>query len=152
MTTKRQFEFSEDTAAALDAIDAIAAGRGWCNVSPEVSADDVTVLAPSVFSLRAGYGAPVATYVTLAPKPAERRAGTLGVLHMQRRLGAQRIAELLDGERFAVRQDHNNRGLLLDVPLDTTSRVVLAVTLRLLAGLCDFERTGRWRMDVFERG
>ncbi len=151
MTSRHQLEFADDTAPAIAALDNLDDGRGWCNLTPEVSADDVAVLTPSVFSLRTKYGAPVASFVTSPPKRGERRPSSLGVLHTRGRLGKAKIAELLDGASFAVRQDHTQRGLLLDVPATTPSSEVLDAMCRLLGGLCDFERTGKWRMDVYER-
>lgn len=151
MTTKRQLEFTDDRTDALAALDSIVDGKGWCNVTPEVSADDVAVLTPSVFSLRAKHGAPVASYVPAPPRKGERRSGTLGILHTRGRLGRERIATMLDGAPFGLRQDHAQRGLLLEVPPETPSSTLLEVTCTVLGSLCDFERTGRWRMDVFER-
>jgi hypothetical protein len=151
MTTKHQLEFADETEGAIDALTSIAEGRGWCNLTPEVSADDVGVLTPSVFSLRTKQGAPVASFVTSPPKRGEPRPSSLGVLHTRGRLGAARIADLLAGASFAVRQDHTQRGLLLEVPADTAPPAILEAMRRLLTGLSDFEPTGRWRMDVFER-
>lgn len=151
MRTHRLLEFKEDTGPAVEAIGGIADGRGWCNLTPEVDANDVDVLTPSVFSLRVKQGAPVASLVTAPPRRGERRPGTLGILHTRGRLGRDRIAVLLDGEHFAVRQDHTQRGLLLEVPPDTPAARLLQVMCSALGLLCDYERTGAWRLDVFER-
>ena len=151
MTTHRLVEFGDDPAPAVSAIEGIRDGRGWCNLTPEVDAGDVDMLTPSVFSLRVKQGAPVASLVTAPPRRGERRPATLGILHTRGRLGRERIAQLLDGEPFAVRQDHTQRGLLLEVPPETGSARVLDVMRAALSVLCDYERTGRWRLDVFER-
>jgi hypothetical protein len=148
---KRVVEFSDDHTTALAAIEGIADGKGWCNLTPEVSADDVDVLSPSVFSLRTQRGAPIASYVTSPPKLGERSTGTLGVLHTRGRLGKERIAAMLDGAPFTLRQDHNQRGMLLEVPADTPATTILDVMCRVLVELCDYERTGRWRMELYER-
>lgn len=151
MTTHRLVEFADDATPAVTAIEGIADGRGWCNLTPEVDASDVDVLTPSVFSLRVKHGAPVASLVTSPPRKGERRPATLGVLHTRGRLGKARIDELLDGAAFAVRQDHTQRGLLLEVPPETPSSTLLDVMRSVLSVLCDYERTGKWRLDVYER-
>jgi hypothetical protein len=151
VTSHRLVEFGEDPAPAVAAIDDIADGRGWCNLTPEVDASDVEVLTPSVFSLRVKRGAPIASLVTSPPRKGERRPATLGVLHTRGRLGTERIDQLLGGAGFSVRQDHTQRGLLLEVPPGTPATTVLDVMRSVLSMLCDYERTGKWRLDVFER-
>jgi hypothetical protein len=151
MTARRTLEFRDDPAEAVAALDDVGAGRGWCNLTPEVAADDVEVLTVSVFSMKMKRGAPIATYVSSPARKGEPQPGTLGVLHTRGRLGKERISTLLDGAPFALRQDHTQRGLLLDVPAATESRTVLSVMCSLLTALCDYERTGTWRLDVFER-
>lgn len=151
MTTHRLLEFTDDADRAVAAIDQIADGRGWCNLTPEVDADDVEVLTPSVFSLRVKRGAPIASLVTSPPRKGERRPATLGILHTRGRLGKERIDTLLDGAGFVVRQDHNQRGLLLEVPPGTPPTTVLDVMRSALSRLCEYNQTGKWRLDVFER-
>ena len=151
MTVHRVVEFSDERAEAVAGLDAVAAGRGWCNVTPQIAADDVEVLSVNVFSLRVKRGAPVATYVTSPDKRGVQRSGTLGVLHTRGKLGRERIERLQDGAGFIVRQDHQQRGLLLEVPPGTSSDIILATMCALLDSLCDYERSGKWRMDVYER-
>lgn len=151
MTTKRTCEFVDDETAAVKELEGIGSGRGWCNLTPEVQADDVEVLAPSVFALRTRKGAPVATYVTSPPRRGQPQASTLGVLHTRGRLGSERIATLLEGVPLALRQDHQQRGLLFEVPPEISAHSVLAVMRHFLESLCDYDRTGRWRLEVYER-
>jgi hypothetical protein len=151
VTTRRQVDFTEELAEPLAALDAVAAGRGWCNLTPEIVADDVEVLSVNVFQLRAKRGAPVATFVTAPSRKGDPQPSTLGVLHTRGKLGMERIDRILDGAPFGVRQDHMQRGLLLEVPVETSSSLVLTSMRALLTALCDYEPTGRWRMDVFER-
>lgn len=151
MTTQRVIEFADDPTPAVAAIEGIADGRGWCNLTPEVDASEVDVLTPSVFSLRVKRGAPVASLVTSPPRKGERRPASLGVLHTRGRLGRARIDQLLGETRFAVRQDHTQRGLLLEVPPETSSSTVLDVMRSVLGALCDYDITGKWRLEVFER-
>lgn len=151
MTTKKTCEFDLDDAVAVEGIEAIAAGRGWCNLTPEVKADDVEVLAPSVFALRTRRGAPVATYVTSPPRRGTPQPSTLGVLHTRGRLGSERIAAILGGVPLSLRQDHQQRGLLFEVPPETSASSVLAVMRHFLESLCDYDRTGRWRLELYER-
>ncbi len=151
MTTRHAVEFTDDTRAALGAIDDVAEGRGWCNLTPEVHADDVEVLSPSVFALRTRQGAPVATLVTSPPRRGVPQPGTLGVLHTRGRLGKEFIAQLLEGVPLPLRQDHQQRGLLLEVPAALPSATLLSTMCHVLERLCDYERTGRWRLEVYER-
>jgi len=151
MTTQRLVQFRDDNLEALSAIDEVGDGRGWCNLSPEVTTEDVDVLSVNVLSLRVKKGAPVASFVTSPPKRGERRPSTLGVLHTRGRLGRERIAELLGGAAFQVKQDHQQRGLLFEVAPGEPAVVVLEAMRRLLEGLCDYERTGTWRLDVYHR-
>lgn len=152
MTTHHVVEFSDDPAPAVAALDGIADGRGWCNLTPEVEISDVEVLTPSVFTLRTKRGAPVASFVTSPPRKGERRPASLGVLHTRGRLGRARIEELFDGLGYSLRQDHTQRGLLVEVPPETPSSRMLDVMRSVLSVLCDYERTGRWRLDVYLRG
>ena len=151
MTSHRQLEFADEQAGAIEAIAGISGGRGWCNLTPEIDATDVEVLSVSVFSLRTKHGSPVATLVTSPPRKGVPRAGTLGVLHTRGRIGTQRIQSMLNGAAFPIRQDHTQRGLLLEVPGEAEPATVLGVMTSLLAGLCEYRRTGNWRLDVFER-
>jgi hypothetical protein len=151
VTTKHVVEYGDDAAEAVRAVASVGGGRGWCNLTPEISADDVEVLGVNVLSLRIKRGAPVATFVTSPARRGEARPSTLGVLHTRGRLGAARINEMLDGAPYVLRQDHNVRGLLLDVPADAPSDEVLVRMQTLLTALCDYDRTGKWRLEVFER-
>jgi hypothetical protein len=75
----------------------------------------------------------------------------LGVLHTRGRLGRERLATLLANTPFKVRQDHSQRGLLLDVPADTLATVILDAMCSLTTQLCDYELSGTWRLDLFVR-
>ena len=151
MTTRNSIEFTDDTDEATKAMDDVAAGRGWCNLTPEVHAEDVEVLSPSVFALRTRRGAPVASLVTSPLRRGVPQPSTLGVLHTRGRLGKELIAELLEGVPLPLRQDHQQRGLLFEVPAELPSATVLATMCHLLERLCDYERSGRWRLEVYER-
>jgi len=39
----------------------------------------------------------------------------------------------------------------LEVPPETTSTTLLDVMRSVLSRLCDYDRTGKWRLEVFER-
>jgi hypothetical protein len=151
VTTRQVLEFSDDPAVAVEAVAGISGGVGWCNLTPEIEADEVEVLSPSVFSLRTKQGAPVASLVTSPPKRGVARPSSLGVLHTRGRLGKERVTQLLAGAPFMLRQDHQTRGLLFEVPPDAPAAEVVATMCRLLETLCDYDRTGRWRLEVFER-
>jgi len=140
--------FSDDRRAALAAIGAVGDGRGWCNVSPDVE-EEVPDMKVNYFGLRLNKGVTVATFVTTAPRHGVAQPSTLGVLHSRSRLGSERITSMLAGAPFTVRQDHNTRGLLLEVPVATSAEQVLTVMCSLTESLCDYEFTGKWTLSQF---
>lgn len=148
MTTPTLITFSTDRDSAVAAIEAVAAGRGWCNLSPDVE-EEVADMKVNYFGLRLNKGVDVASYVTSAPRRGIAQPSTLGVLHSRSRLGRERIMLMLAGAPFTIRQDHNTRGLLLDVPVDTPAAQVLTVMCTLTEELCDYEFTGRWTLSQF---
>ena len=150
MTTPSHLFFSDDRAAAIEAIASIASGRGWCNVIPEV-VDDVPDLKVNVWGFWSSPGVPVASYVTVAPKRGEGLPSSLGLLHSRGRLGRERITLLLEGAPFTIRQDQRQRGLLLEVPVGAAAAQVLHVMCTLTESLCEFEMTGKWRLDLYRR-
>lgn len=150
MTTRSQLRFSSDRADAVDAIESVASGKGWCNVIPGVD-EDAKDLTMNGFGLWVSKGVTVASLVTAQPRQGVAQPSSLGLLHTRGRLGRERIATLLGGAAFKVRQDHNQRGLLLDVAPGTPDSTVLDVMCSLTADLCDYELTGSWRMDLFVR-
>lgn len=150
MIDKSQLIFSDDRSAALRAINSISNGQGWCNVVPVVT-DDVKDLTMNGFGLWVSSGVCVASLVTELPRHGADQPSSLGLLHTRHRLGHDRIATLLGNAPFKVRQDHTQRGLLLDVPAHTTADVVLDVMCTLTSQLCDYDLTGSWRLDLFMR-
>ena len=150
MTTRSQLRFSTDRADALSAIESVASGKGWCNVVPAVS-EDVKDLTMNGFGLWVSKGVTVASLVTAPPRRGVDQPSSLGLLHTRGRLGRDRIISLLGSAPFKVRQDHNQRGLLLDVPARTPASPILDVMCSLTAELCDYELTGYWRLDLFIR-
>jgi hypothetical protein len=140
--------FSDDRGAAAAAIDAVGAGRGWCNISPDVE-EEVPDMKVNYFGLRLNKGVTVASFVTAPPRHGVEQPSSLGVLHSRSRLGKDRIAAMLGGAPFTIRQDHNTRGLLLEVPADTSAEAVLTAMCSLTEALCDYEFTGRWTMSQF---
>jgi hypothetical protein len=140
--------FSNERSSALAAIDAVGDGRGWCNVSPNVE-DEVPDMKVNYFGLRLNKGVTVASYVTTPPRHGVAQPSTLGVLHSRSRLGTERVRLMLAGAPFAVRQDHNTRGLLLDVPVGTSGALVLTAMCNLTESLCDYDFTGTWTLSQF---
>jgi hypothetical protein len=148
MTQPTILTFSEDRAAAVAAIDGVGEGRGWCNVAPVVE-EEVADMKVNYFGLRFNKGVTVASFVTAAPRRGVAQPSTLGVLHSRSRLGKDRIAAMLNGAPFVTKQDHNSRGLLLEVPVETSSRQVVEVMCSLTEALCDYDFTGRWTLSQF---
>jgi hypothetical protein len=150
MTTRSQLTFSTVRTGAVAALTSIAAGKGWCNVVPEVT-EEAEDLKMSVFGLWVSKGVTVASFVTAAPRRGVAQPSSLGLLHTRGRLGRERLAELLGATTMRVRQDHSQRGLLLDVEPDEAPSTVLEMMCHLTSSLCDFELTGVWRLDLFAR-
>jgi hypothetical protein len=150
MIVPTRVRFSDERDDAVAALSSISSGRGWCNVVAEV-VDDVPDLTVNVFGLWVNQGAAVASFVTSAPRDGVAQPSTLGLLHSRGRLGKDRISALIGDAPFAVRQDHNARGLLLSVSPDAPAAQVLDVMCDLTSALCDYPTTGRWRLDLFVR-
>lgn len=150
MTTPHSISFSSDRSEAIASIESVAAGRGWCNVIPNV-VDDIDDLKVNFLGLRKLEGVTVATFVTSPERRGRVQPSSLGVLHTRGRLGRARIAELIGDAPFRVIQDHNQRGLLLEVPADAAASPVLEVMCRCTSALCDVAMTGSWRLDRFVR-
>ena len=148
MTEPTILTFSEDRTAAVAALDGVGEGRGWCNVAPVVE-EEVADMKVNYFGLRLNKGVTVASFVTAVPRRGVAQPSTLGVLHSRSRLGKERIAAMLDGAPFVTKQDHNTRGLLLEVPVATPSALVLTVMCSLTEALCDYDFTGRWTLSQF---
>ena len=56
---------------------------------------------------------------------------------------------MLAGAPFVTKQDHNSRGLLLEVPVDTAPARCSTVMCSLTEALCDYDFTGRWTLSQF---
>ncbi|HWD95993.1 MAG TPA: hypothetical protein VG246_06205 [Acidimicrobiales bacterium] len=150
VSVSRQFIFDTDRDEAVDAINSIALGRGWCNVVPRV-ADEVPDISVKFTGLWVSHGATEATFVTFGERKGVIKPSSLGILHTRGRLGKERITLMLAGAPFVIRQDHSNRGVLLDVPLDTPAAQVLEVMCSMTETLCDYDMTGGWRFDLYTR-
>jgi hypothetical protein len=148
VTTPQHLRFSSDRAEAEMAIASVSDGRGWCNVTPIVE-EDVPDLKVNYFGLWLNQGVTVASYVTSPPRKGVAQPSTLGVLHSRSRLGAERVAEMLAGVPYTIKQDHNARGLLLNVPLTSPSAEILSVMCSFTEALCDFNFIGSWDMAIF---
>ena len=151
MNARSELHFSEVRDDAVRSIESIASGLGWCNVVPDVE-DDVDDLQVNFLGMWSNHGVVMATYITKPVRNGLAQPSSLGVLHSRGRLGKERIAQLLDGAPFRTRQDHSQRGLVLDVPVATPAKVVLDVMCTFTSSLCDYEMTGTWRLDTYRRG
>ena len=140
--------FSVDRDDAQAAIASVSDGRGWCNVTPLVE-EDVPDMKVNYFGLWLNKGVTVASFVTSSPRKGVVQPSTLGVLHSRSRLGAERVALMLGGAPCTIKQDHNTRGLLLNVPHDAQASEVLRVMCSLTESLCDYEFPGSGDMAVY---
>jgi hypothetical protein len=150
MSVRSELHFSDDRRAALAALESVGAGRGWCNVIPDV-VDDVPDLQVNFLGLWSNRGVVMASLITAPDRQGVAQPSSLGVLHSRGRLGRERVAQLLGGAPFPTRQDHSQRGLVLEVPVGTAANEVLDVMCTLTSSLCDYEMTGSWRLDTFQR-
>jgi len=150
VTSRSEFLFTSDRSVPLDALRTISSGTGWCNVIPRVS-EDVASLTPNVLQLFVKKGAPVATYVPAIPKRGLQAPASLGVLHTHHKLPDDVVASILDGAPFTLRQNHNQRGLLFNVPVGSDPEQILTVMCTAVDLLCDYEREDGWRFELFLR-
>jgi hypothetical protein len=151
VNVRSELHFSDDRVQAVASIDTIASGRGWCNVIPDV-VEDVPDLQVNFLGLWSNRGVVMASFITTSERHGVAQPSSLGLLHSRGRLGRERIATLLQGAPFLTRQDHSQRGLVLEVPVGTPARQVLDVMCALTSSLCDHEMTGSWRIDTYRRG
>jgi len=150
VSVRSELHFSSDRDGPVAAIDSISSGAGWCNVIPDV-VDDVPDLQVNFLGLWSNRGVAMASFITLPERHGEPQPSSLGLIHSRGRLGRERVGELLGGAPFRIRQDHSQRGLVLEVPVGTSSRQVLDVMCTLTSSLCDHEMTGSWRIDTYHR-
>lgn len=150
MSVRSELHFSEDRGPALVAIESIAGGTGWCNLIPDV-VDDVADLQVNFLGLWSNRGVVMASFITMPERHGVAQPSSLGVLHSRGRLGRERVATLLGGAPFRTRQDHSQRGLVLEVPVGTAPGQVLDVMCNVTSSLCDYEMSGTWRLDTYHR-
>jgi hypothetical protein len=148
VTTPQHLRFSSDRSEAETAIASVNDGRGWCNVTPLVE-EEIPDMKVNYFGLWLNKGVTVASYVTSPPRKGVPQQSSLGVLHSRSRLGAERVALMLRGAPYTIKQDHNTRGLLLNVPLTSPPEEIVNVMCSLTESLCDYEFTGSWDMATF---
>ncbi len=148
MTEPLTIRFSTDRVEAIAAIGSVASGRGWCNVTPQVE-EDADAMKVNYFGLRFNKGVVVASYVTVAPRRGIEQLSSIGLLHSRGRLGRERITSILAGAPFAIKQDHNSRGLLLSVPPNAPASQILNVMCALTEELCDYQFIGSWTLAHF---
>lgn len=111
--------------------------------------EEVPDMKVNYFGLWLNKGVTVASYVTAPPRKGVAQPSTLGVLHSRSRLGVERVTLMLAGAPFTIKQDHNTRGLLLNVPHSSPPSQVLNAMCSLTEALCDYDFTGSWEMAVF---
>ena len=141
--TPPSYQFSLNRSDAVAAITSSNEGRGWCNVTPVVE-EEVAELRVNYFGLWVNKGVPVASYVSTSPRKGVAQPSSLGLLHSRGRLGPERITSLLDGAPFLTKQDHSQRGLLLEVANGESAQLIVNVMCRLTEVLCDYTFNGEW--------
>ncbi|MGD1013500.1 MAG: hypothetical protein ABR963_03810 [Acidimicrobiales bacterium] len=150
MRQHSELHFSDDRETAVATLESIGQGKGWCNVIPDVE-DDVPDLQVNFLGMWSNRGVAMASLITMPERHGVAQPSSLGLLHSRGRLGRERVAALLDGAPFQTRQDHSQRGLVLEVPAGTAARLILDVMCSLTSSLCDYEMTGTWRLDTYHR-
>lgn len=148
MTSRSELVFSSERSGAVTAVGMSFAGRGWCNVSRLVI-EDVPELKVNFYGLWVNKGVAVASFVPSVPRHGIGRPSSLGLLHSRGRLSVERIDALLNGAPYVVRQNHSQRGLLLDVPEGESAERIVNVMCTMTDSLCDYESTGDWRLTLF---
>jgi hypothetical protein len=152
-TNEVQSARREELVAFMDVLGQ--AREGWVNLQPSADAEqEYTALRPSVLGgMLSGTVAQV-TMGTWIPAKGGRRPGRverLGLFHPTGRGAKARLAQkgLPVPAGWKVRQDHQRRGLILDVPVGTDHGQVLDWAVQAGTLLCPVPLTGRWRAVVY---
>lgn len=139
---------------AMDGLVAMADGRGWVNIQPWVDEEDLPAEAPfsRAFSNR-GPAVPTGTWV---PAHMRRRRGvpaSLGLAHPAGRFVVRQLAErgVMMPPGAEVRQDHNRRGLVLDLADGTAPTVVVDFIITAIETLATVPVDDRWVAEVLRR-
>lgn len=148
MSTPTTYQFSINRTDAVAAVASSNEGRGWCNVTPVVE-EDVADLRVNYFGLWVNKGVPVASFVSAPKRKGVAQPSSLGLLHSRGRLGIEQITSLLDGAPFLVKQDHSQRGLLLEVANSESAQLIVDVMCRLTEALCDYTFNEEWLLAHF---
>ncbi len=148
MSTRTSLVLNDERGPVLAELASVGSGAGWCNLSPRV-VEDVEPIRVNVFGLWANRGTPVATYLTNAPRKGEPAPSTIGVLHTRGRLKADYLRDLVAGTPLRVVQNHAQRGLLLEAPVDLDVGVVLDVMCRAARELCQHTLAGGYVVTLF---
>jgi hypothetical protein len=155
-----RFEFTpEAPEVVLSAMARLtAAADGWVNLVPGLVEEEARQQRNPGFSGLFGSPVPMSTMCTWFPAGGAARAlgrrpasATLGILHPRGRHAVQQLAELgvAVPDDWRVRQDHQRRGLLLEIPATATPDDVLDWALEAGGVLCAVPRTGRWQAVVY---
>jgi hypothetical protein len=150
ISTPTSYVLTDDRGPVLAELSSIGEGMGWCNLSPRV-VEDVNPVRVNVFGLWANRGTPLATFLTYAPHRDEAVPSTLGVLHTRGRLTPDYVRGLIGDSPLRVVQNHPQRGLLLEAPVDVDVGVVLDVMCRAVRDLCEYTLVEGFVVTVFHR-
>ena len=126
-------------------------GKGWMNLQPWVDAEDAPPNSPlgRMFSAR-GPAIPMCTWVPGRQRTRRAVPATLGLSHMTGRFAVKRLAERgVDvPSGWALKQDHNRRGLVFDLPKDALVEDILDFMIAASTALSGVLITDRWIADA----
>lgn len=152
-----EFEFEsraiDKVVASLDLL--ISQRDGWANLLPGLDLDDADEFTSQsgIFSIF-GSRQPSSTMCTFVPpkmKGKSKEGVTLGILHPGPRLVVKRLKEKgLDLPKdWQVRQDQAKRGLVLWIPLSSSTESMVEWAIRAGTMLCAEATTGTWKARIY---
>jgi hypothetical protein len=143
---------SDDRGRILAHMDAASARRrGWMNLQPVPVNEEEAATTTSIFSGPSPPKLPLCTW-----KVEERRGRVETTLGIQHGMGTRIAARLREtgvtaAPEWRVLQDHRRRGLVVLVPQDAESEVVLDWLLRAGELLALVATTGNWAAELYDR-
>ncbi len=123
---------------------------GWINLIP-ADANEEKSVSLGFMSLFGGGGSGT-TMCTWIPEREDQhgeRHVSLGITHTTGRRVSAQVTALDIPDRWRIKQDHAQRGLVLSVPDEEPHDRVLAWAFRAIRALSPASRVGAWRAEIY---
>ncbi len=128
--------------------------KGWVNLRPQADEYDRQInpgIVASIFRVR-GPDLPLMSWVIPRPSKTLPEVDLLGILHPQGQQLSKRFGEfgLELPSSWRVKQDHPNRGLVLEIPANQEPRAILTWLVGCGQALSTVELNGYWTLEAHE--